>query len=416
MKRNRLRHGGLVALVVAGPLHAVPAPPDHQIPKIQSRRFAIRYRVNEAALPLTRAELWYSRDGGDTWHNYGLDEDSQSPIQFDATDEGTYGFYFVLENGVGSSGRPPQPGTAPQQWVFVDYTPPIVQLHPVQVDQRDTLRPRLQIRWTAIDAHFAPRPIELSYRIAPDGEWTGMGDHLSNTGRYDWHPPESACGGGKRLVVRLTARDRSGHRASAVARAVEFLETEVSDEASAAGAPLAGEPTADTLDPADRKRVEALLRRGLAHKERGEHGLAAARFQEALAIDPHMPEALVDLGETLYFREKYDDSIEAFEWAVKFEPGWTQARRGLIRALMIVGRHEDASAQLAHVLKSAPADAEAWLTLGDVAMSRSDELMARENWQKAATVDPAAEETVEQARARLADLQRMAAMSGPARK
>ena len=118
--------------------------------------------------------------------------------------------------------------------------------------------------------------------------------------------------------------------------------------------------------------MEALLRRGLAHKERGEHGLAAARFQEALAIDPHMPEALVDLGETLYFREKYDDSIEAFEWAVKFEPGWTQARRGLIRALMIVGRHEDASAQLAHVLKSAPADAEAWLTLGDVAMSRSD--------------------------------------------
>jgi tetratricopeptide (TPR) repeat protein len=123
----------------------------------------------------------------------------------------------------------------------------------------------------------------------------------------------------------------------------------------------------------------------------------------------------VNLGETLYFREEYADSIEAFEWAVKFEPDWTEARRGLIRSLMAVGRYDAAAANLAYILQRAPVDAEAWLTLGDEAMSRGDELMARENWQKAAAADPAAKAVVERAQARLAGLRRTA-VAGTSRK
>ncbi len=408
MNRNiTSRHGGLVLLVVAASLEAATPPPDHHTPKIQSRRFEIEYRVNETALPLTRVELWYSRDGGDTWHNYGLDEDSQSPIQFDAAEEGLYGFFFLLENRVGSSGEPPQAGTVPQQWAFVDYTPPIVQLHPIQVGRGDALGTRLQLRWTAIDAHFDPRPIELSYRIAPDGEWTQLADRLSNTGRYDWCPPTQLEG---RVVVRLTARDRSGHRVCAVGRAVELEKITATEE------PPGNAPGAEELAPTDQKRAETLFRRGMVHKERGEYRQAAARFQEALAINPRQPEALVNLGETLYFRREYVDSIEAFEWALKLEPGWTGARRGLVRSLMVVDRYDDASAQLAHILKDAPADAEAWLTLGDVAVSRGDELMAREHWQKATMVDPTVKAVVERAQARLDSLQRMAVLAGASRK
>jgi len=391
-------------------LQAVPPPADHDIQKAQSRRLEIDYQVNESALPLTRVELWYTRDGGETWHNFGLDEDRQSPIQFDAAEEGLYGFCFLLENKIGSSGDPPQPGTTPQQWCFVDYTPPIVQLHAVHVEQRDSLRPRLQIRWTAIDGHFDPRPIELSYRIAPDGEWARFAERLSNTGRYDWFPPEPLEG---RVVVRLTARDRSGHRVSAVARAVELVRTAAGDETTPPTGEVGNdEQPADAMSKADRKRAETCFRRGLIHKERGEYRVAAARFQDALAINPRMPEALVNLGETLYFREQYAESIESFQWATKLEPGWTEARRGLVRSLMVIGHYEDASAQLARILSDAPEDAQAWLTLGDVSMSRGDELMARDNWQKAATVDPKAEDVIERATARLESLRRGTVVAG----
>jgi tetratricopeptide (TPR) repeat protein len=150
--------------------------------------------------------------------------------------------------------------------------------------------------------------------------------------------------------------------------------------------------------------------------ERGEYALAAARFQDALALNPQMPVALVNLGEALYFRQAYGDAIEAYRWAVKLEPGWTDARRGLVRALMAVGHYEQAAAQLATILENDAANADAWLASGDVAMARGDELMARENWLKATTVDPTARQTIERARARLAGLERMAIVTGASRK
>ncbi len=241
---RKLGRTGLLAFALAVPGVAVPVPPEHQIAKVRAKSSEIQYRVNESALPLTRVELWYTRDSGETWRSYGMDEDCQSPLTFDAPEEGLCGFYLVLENRLGPSGAPPQSGTTPQQWAFVDYTPPIVQLHPIEVQQRDEIRPRLLIRWTAIDANFDPRPIALAYRIAPDGEWVPVGD-------------------------------RGGHRVSAMAWAVELVKIAAP---AAEGEPGTSKPTAGTLDPTTEQRAGALVRRGLLHKERGEYRPAAVRF------------------------------------------------------------------------------------------------------------------------------------------
>ncbi|MFH0982504.1 MAG: hypothetical protein V2A79_13340 [Planctomycetota bacterium] len=58
------------------------------------------------------------------------------------------------------------------------------------------------------------------------------------------------------------------------------------------------------------------------HKGLGEYRLAA-RYQGALAINPQMPEALVNLGETLYLREAYADSIQALACRTGWEAGPT---------------------------------------------------------------------------------------------
>ncbi|MHC4235527.1 MAG: hypothetical protein ACYSUQ_10465, partial [Planctomycetota bacterium] len=127
--------------------------------KVRSKVFDIEYRVNEAALPLESVRLWYTRDKGATWQLYGQDEDRQPPLAFNAPEEGLYGFYLVVDNATGSSGPEPTDDTEALQWAYVDYTPPIVQLHRPRVDPRAVDNRHLSIRWTALDAHLPPRPI-----------------------------------------------------------------------------------------------------------------------------------------------------------------------------------------------------------------------------------------------------------------
>ncbi|MCP4250434.1 MAG: hypothetical protein GY778_25605, partial [bacterium] len=81
------------------------APPaDGQITQVRSRTFDIEYRTNPEAEPLDSVRLWCTLDKGNTWQLYGRDEDRQSPVPFDAAQEGLYGFYFVAANAAGSSG------------------------------------------------------------------------------------------------------------------------------------------------------------------------------------------------------------------------------------------------------------------------------------------------------------------------
>ena len=71
----------------------------------------------------------------------------------------------------------------------------------------------------------------------------------------------------------------------------------------------------------------------------------------------------------------------------------------------IAGREfEPAGEQLWRLVRRNPADVEAWLHLGDVAIYRGDELSAREHYELAATLDPTATEIIERAQRRLADI------------
>ena len=57
--------------------------------------------------------------------------------------------------------------------------------------------------------------------------------------------------------------------------------------------------------------------------------------------------------------------------------------------------------QLRTILRYNPKDAEIWLYLGDIAIYQGDELLARECYTRAATVQPEAAETVTEARSRV---------------
>jgi superkiller protein 3 len=157
------------------------------------------------------------------------------------------------------------------------------------------------------------------------------------------------------------------------------------------------------------ERAGTLYRKGVLHAMRGEYRLASSRLQDALALDSDLTEALVELGKVLYAQKRIPEAIEAYRLALRQDPKLRSAHEGL--ALVYIGqrRFSDAVRQLGHIVRSNPRDVEAWLNLGDVAIYQGDEILAREHYRKAATLDPTATEVIAKARLRLAELERLAA-------
>lgn len=396
-----LRFAVLAALICAPAAGAPPA-------RVRSKLFDIEYRVSKASLPLSSVRLWFTLDGGKTWQLYGSDEDAQPPMRFAASHEGLHGFHLVVTNSAGASGAEPSSGTRPQFSIFVDYTSPVVQLHkPGGKVQAGGVLP---LRWSAVDGFLTSRPVTLAYKLVPDGEWHTIATSLSNTGRYDWELPEDLRG---RILVRITVVDRGGNRSEAataieISAAVKPPGPTPADPADGiTQAPVAAEELTAAMRIADRpdaERVRRLYQMAQWHRGRGERHLAIARLRDALKLDPNQSLALAEMGSLLYDAGDYAESLTALRLALAQQPELKSGLKGAARTCVALHDYESAAGYLEQVLKNHPDDAGAWLNLGDVAIYRGDEVAARECFGEAASVDPEAAETIEQAKMRLANL------------
>ncbi len=398
-----MRHGCLfLALALIGA--AAPAPTSAQTPRVRTRTFDIQYQVNEDALPLDAVALWYTQDDGQTWHDYGLDEDRQSPFPFHAPDEGAFGFLLVMTNATGASSAVPAQGTPPQQRVMVDFTPPVVQLHPPRTTSSlgETV---LQIRWTAIDTQLTSRPVEIAYCRPPDTAWLAVSaDPLANTGRYDWRLPEGVTGA---VALRITVSDQGGHRVDSETQTVEIPTLRMPPGAEVQP-PIAGAPAAAADDATlagskrARERIAKLMADAIAHRERGEYSQGIARLREVIKLDPQRTEAFADMAGMLARVGDYDRALGAYDIALKQSPNLRAALQG---SAMVYKEKNDlpaAAERLRTILRYNPNDAEVWMNLGDIAVYQGDEALARDCYTRATQIDPKATGVIADARQRLA--------------
>jgi hypothetical protein len=178
---------------------------------VNSRTFALEYQLeNIDERGVSKVELWGTRDNGQTWRSYAIDDDNRSPLQVTVDDEGMYGFHIVVEAAGGPGGLAPRPGDRPELWVGVDLHRPKVQLTAASAGSGDPAG-QLVLRWQADDDHLEPRPIGLFYSSRPDGPWSTIATSLENTGEYAWqlerHVPP-------RVYLRIEARDLAGNLAA----------------------------------------------------------------------------------------------------------------------------------------------------------------------------------------------------------
>ena len=405
MHMEAFRHGCLMNLCILAVVYGA----EPQFARVQTRVFDIDYAINDAALPVDTVQLWYTVDGGRSWHAYGYDEDRQSPMHFQAPSDGLFGFYFRVTNLAGISGDVPSASTEAQAHVFVDSAAPVVQLHKIR--QTTILGRRVvQFRWTAVDSHLTSRPIELEFRNTLNGEWVAVtSEPLANTGRFDWRIPKSLSG---RVGVRLVASDQGGHRVVSDPQSLDIVpgdavadvsSTSVSRSAAAlrSARPSSG-PVSSNVSFSARDRALQMYREGLAFRDRNDYRRGIARLREAVRLDPLLTDGFAELGGMLYHFGDLDRALTAYEIALDQEPMLRNALQGAAKVYRQKQDYASAARRLRTILRYNPKDAETWMNLGDIGIFQGDELLARECYVRASQIDAEASAIIEQAQKRLA--------------
>jgi hypothetical protein len=188
------------------PLPAALAPRDARL--VNSKHIRLNFEVKEVGPSgVSTVELWYTRDGKD-WRKGSELSNPHSPITFRVQDEGLYGFTLVVHSGVGLARPTPKTGDAPQVWIEVDQTPPVLTMYEPKIGKHR----EITFTWEATDKNMDGRPISFFYAEKAEGPWKPIAEHLENNGKLVWPMP---AGMPFRFFLRAQAIDRAGNLAVA---------------------------------------------------------------------------------------------------------------------------------------------------------------------------------------------------------
>jgi hypothetical protein len=174
---------------------------------VNSRRIAFHYEVKDsAAVGPVSVEVWGTQDLK-TWKKYDAVAVKGKSHVIEVKDEGLYGFTLLARGPRGGGKDRPQPGEAPQVWVAVDFTRPVVQFVGAELNIL-AHAPTLVVRWTASDKNLGPRPVTIFYAEQSDGPWTLLAANIENSGRYEWVLPATLPSS---LYLRVQTADLMGN-------------------------------------------------------------------------------------------------------------------------------------------------------------------------------------------------------------
>ena len=148
-------------------------------------------------------------------------EKAKPPLTIKTPGEGRYGFTLIPISGVDLAMPRPVRGDAPQVWVEVDETAPVVRILRVEAG-RGADSGDVTIYWDASDnKQLTANPISIYYSDKPSGgEWKPIATQLPNTHSYIWgkkeieavsvlHQNRSDRPGGQRRPRHRAIRSRS---------------------------------------------------------------------------------------------------------------------------------------------------------------------------------------------------------------
>ena len=222
------------------------------------------------------------------------------------------------------------------------------------------------------------------------------------------------------IAVRVTVSDKGGHLIHSERSVFELAQIKYAQPTPQQFRTTMGSATTPTHSLIDttttsqaRARATRLYSDALIHRDRGEHREGIARLREAVRLDPQMTDAFAEMAGMLYILGDHDRALSAYEISLAQKPTMRKALQGAARVYRQRHDYTSAAQNLRTILRHNPNDAEVWMNLGDVAIYQGDELLARECYTRASTIDPNATEVVGAAHKRLALMQESSRMYSP---
>ena len=175
--------------------------------RVNSRRVNLNFEISDVGPSgVSSVELWATRDGK-AWQRYSNEPPPSGPLVVHVAEEGHYGFSIVVRNGLGLGSPAPKYGDAPQMWVDVDETKPVVKMTECHIGKGPDAG-TLHVQWEASDLHLTDKPIAISTSKSKAGPWTPVVADLENTGSHTWQMPKDMP---YEFYVRVEAADRAGN-------------------------------------------------------------------------------------------------------------------------------------------------------------------------------------------------------------
>lgn len=397
----------ICAMAAAAPAGAGAPAPDDDVPSANTQRLEIDFQLAAGSGRVTGADVWYTLDDGRSWKPGQVEFRADAPLLFTTPDEGLHGLFVIVRNGVSASAPPPVSGTKPQLRVFVDATPPVVQVASVAVDGEGRSR-RLVIRYVAYDSHLLARPISVECQRDGEMAWQPIAAALPNSGVHEWTIPPEDHG---RMRVRVGAEDRGGQSAWAESDWID-LDTAAKATDTNAAPPAATQAvrmeTPDPMEPTPARlavlheplddALAATLREARLRQSRGEWKQAELRFREALDREPNRTETQAALAGVLYHQGRLAEAEQAYRRLLRTEPKHAGGMAGL--AMVLAARRDYPAARdvLTTLSSLRPGDPGVWIDLGDMQMLAGDRAAGRAAWLRAramADLKPATREQLD---------------------
>ena len=372
---------------------------DSQMTFVASREVILSYQAQGAAVD--EVAVWVSTDRGATWDRAETERSGDRAVVYHAPRDDRFDFYLVLRNAAGASAPDPVRGAPPHATVTVDTNPPLLQVHRAETSGATGRDFGLRAQVVLVEENLAEGAIRVFYRGVRESRWIDGGPASITEKTLTWPVPADAP---PALEVRVVVTDRAGNsttvdlpeslkrpapNASDTQPSIPFAldivpgsdpdsmesATPLDRSTSAPAAPSASQPTLD---------VEAVRQTAIRYLSEGRFGLASARLQEALAVDPDNIDLRMLAGSAAYRSGSYDAAAEGYERVLKIRPDYPAALEGLALVAATQSRYRDARGFLERQLAMTPGDARAWLRIGDVEHRLGNLPAARNAWRKAA--------------------------------
>lgn len=155
---------------------------------------------------------------------------------------------------------------------------------------------------------------------------------------------------------------------------------------SPASQPLAAE------NPED--QAQELFLQGVDALNQGNSNAALEKFNEALKLDPEIPEAYINRGIALRRLEQYVEAVADFDKALKLAPKSPEAFYNRALAYSLSGVYDKAVADYTHALKLAPKDWQIFYNRGNAYLDQNKPKEALADYNQAVKLSPQSPEVL----------------------